>query len=509
MFILKKTVYFYIFIKLLVLTFKPIQTAFGQEQIRFIYFNDFHAQNIPVKQDEKASFSPMVGGAATFAAYIDSFKRGYEDRVCVVDAGDDFQGTPISEITKGHSQVLVLNLIKPDIMTLGNHEFDYGRKSVDYLLNNAQFPIVASNILDKQKQGRLGLKYLIKNLGTVRVGFIGLITNSMSKLTLEENIEGYVFLDTHLTVKTIIPEIQDKVDLIVLVSHCGDRADIALAKKHPEIDIILGGHTHKTLFLPKITNNVIICQAGSKGKYIGILDIWFDLNAKKILNFQSRLVNTFVDNIEPDPIVKVKVDSLENIIKEQFDQVVGVLRTPWIRGRREESNIGNWITDAMREYTKANVAFQNKNGIRKDLVVGDITIRDIWEILPFSNQLVIFQLTGDELRLVLENNVKGKPDFLLASGIRYSWKTRKKAGNRIQEVFVDGIPIENDRVYTVCTNDYLIGKNKFSDAFGFSRKGRKFTFTGKLIRDILIEKIQSEKMIASHKDGRIIQINKL
>lgn len=473
------------------------------ERIRFIYFNDFHSQNLPLKQDEVASSSPLVGGAATLAAYIDLFKQNFDSHVFVIDAGDDYQGSPICEITKGFSQVKILNVIMPDIMTIGNHEFDYGRDGINILIENAKFPIVTTNILDKIRETYVGEKHLIRKFGNIRIGFIGLISNSMPKLTQEENLEGYTFLNTHLAARATIEEIRDQVDLIVVVSHCGDVADISLARKVEDIDIIIGGHSHKTLFKPLIKNNTIICQAGYKGKYVGILDILVDVESKKITKYQTWLEDTFVDNVQPNPLVKHIVDSLENSIGDKFTTVIGHLETPWVRGRREESNIGNWIADAIREYEGTDVSIQNRNGIRKDQAGGDIAVKDIWEIMPFANKLVSFELTGSEIKAMLEKNVAAGTDFMLFSGLRYEWNTRAKPGERIQNISISGRPLQVNTSYTICTNDYLVNPNKFSDAFGLSRAGRTFEYSEQTIREILVEKVKAEKTIQSTTDGRI------
>ena len=111
--------------------------ASGQEKVVFLFYNDFHSQNLPFQEDAEAKMSPRVGGAAILAGYIHHYREKYMPDVCLVNAGDDFQGSPSCTITNGQSQIEILNLILPDVMTLGNHEFDYGRDGIKRLLSQA------------------------------------------------------------------------------------------------------------------------------------------------------------------------------------------------------------------------------------------------------------------------------------------------------------------------------------------------------------------------------------
>ena len=353
---------------LLLLQVLAFSITSAQEKVVFLFYNDYHSQNLPFQEDAESEMSPKVGGAATLAAYINHFQAEYTPNVCVVDAGDDFQGSPSCTITNGQSQIDILNLINPDVMTLGNHEFDYGREGIERLLSMAKFPIICTNIIDKKNAKMLTPPYLIKEIGTIRVGFLGLLTPSMEYLTLKENIDGYKFLDTEATLMEYLPELKQKTDLIVLISHLGYKSDIHLAKTATDLNIIIGGHTHRTLIKPYIQNDVIICQAGSRGNYLGVLEVWVNSAARKITKYKMRLVKTFNDEIDPDPQVLQKVNEIEAPIQEQLAEVIGRLERPWMRTESTlESNIAMWMADAIRDFAKTDVAFINASGIRKDL----------------------------------------------------------------------------------------------------------------------------------------------
>lgn len=474
----------------------------SQEKLTILHWNDFHAFNKPNQARLENGEKAVVGGAAVLKGYINKF-RAEEKNVALVHAGDDFQGTPISNITEGMSQIKLLNLIHPDVFTIGNHEFDYGLPALRTAISQATFDIVSANIFDEEKNETFVKPYIIKKFGKIRVGFIGVIIPDLPSLTLPESIAGLKMLDPKVEVEKYVKIIQDSVDLVVVVSHMGLEYDEQLARDVDGIDIIIGGHLHRALFEPVIVNNVIICQAGSHGKYLGKLDIEFDLSKKKIVDYKSELVTTYAEKIQPDPAVQALVDSLEQIVDKELNAVIGELKTDWIRSRSGESNVGNWETDVMREYTGTDIAFQNSGGIRKDVFKGKITLRDMWELNPFANYFVVFEMTGRELRQTLERNSSGEGEFLQVSGVRYRFNEKDPVGNRVEKMWVKGKPVEDTKIYSVCTNNFLVGI--FEEAFGFPADDRKMKSLNEIDRDIFIKAVKQQKEISSKIEGRIVK----
>lgn len=498
----------YLKLILLILFFVSNQLL-GDEKIVFLFYNDFHAQNLSFREDVKVKISPLVGGAATLGAYISRYREKYGPNVCLVNAGDDFQGSPVCSMTEGQSQIEILNLIRPDVMTLGNHEFDYGRDGINRLLEQAQFPIICANCLDKKMNRPLTPPYLIKKFGNLRIGFIGLVIPRMHQLTLSKNVEGYVFLDPKAILIEYTEILKAQTDIIVLVSHLGHRSDISLAKKSTGFQVIFGGHTHKSFFKPLIYNDVLICQAGAKGRYLGILELWVSREQRKITRYKMRLITTFIDEITPDSTILALVNTLEKPVEEKLSRVIGELKSPWINTNlRTGSNIAIWMADAIREHARTDIAFINSSGIRKELPAGKITVRDIWEIEPFSNTITTFTVTGKELKHILKTNHFGSGKFLVPSGMRYHWVFDEKKGNRIHDIQIGGRPIDMQCEYTVSSNNFLTGEMKFKKTFDISYENRKILNTGVLIRDVMIAKIEHVKTIESKIDFRITKIRK-
>ncbi|MCD6165963.1 bifunctional metallophosphatase/5'-nucleotidase [bacterium] len=467
----------------------------AQEHILILHWNDFHAQNLPILEKVNGSWV-KVGGAATLKAYIEKLKaEGLP--TAIVHAGDEFQGTPISTITKGKSQIELLNLFDIDVMTLGNHEFDYGRDVLQQRLKEAQFPIISANIFDKRNAKLFVSPYYIEKIGKVKIGFIGLITKELPFLTLPRNVAGLKILSPEMTARQYIHLLKDSVDVIVVVSHMGIEADRRLAQKVAGIDVIIGGHSHTVLTTPELVNGTIICQAGSHGRYLGRVDLWVDTLKDTVLSFKGQLIPTVVENILPDSVVLAKVQKLEQEVDRELNVVIGTLERDWVRNSRGESNIGNWLADVMRDYAQADVAFQNSGGIRKDLKAGPITKRDIWEIAPFSNHFVVFEVTGSELKSILEHNISGRGSFLQTSGVEVEYDPGRPRGQRILSVKVKGRVLQSERKYLVVANNYMT--ENFYRIFHLPPHNRNFRSLPKLDRDVFIEAVQQQRVL----DGKL------
>lgn len=470
------------------------------ESITIIHWNDFHSANLPYKPVHNNPDEIYVGGYANLTGYIDSLKKTYPDAI-TLNAGDDFQGSPISSITKGLSQILILNEIMPTAFTLGNHEFDYGVENLIKAMEVVRFKIISANVYDLPTNKNLFDPYVIVNAGSVRIAIIGIILENLDEYVFPENIEGVKVVDPLLSVKRSVEEVKNISDIIVVLSHSGFEQDSLLALDLSEVDVIVGGHSHTVLHQPVIVNNIIICQVGDRGRFLGLLETEVDKEEKRIESYNYKLIETELGKVEPSKTVLHIVDSLESTIREEMDKDVGVLTSPWIRNSYGESSIGNWITDVMRMYSEADIAFQNSGGIRKDLSEGIIKARDIWEIYPFDNTIVKVTLTGKQLLQLLEWRIANPDDFLQASGIKFAYDSNER---RIISAKVNGKSIESEREYTLATNNYVT--SHFEKFFGLNPDDVRIEDIGIPVRDLLLQAVNEQKTINSKIENRIMDI---
>jgi len=424
--------------------------------------------------------------------------------VLLLDAGDLMTGNIISNIeykdAEGGALVEMMNMIGYDGMTCGNHEFDKHKSNLEQLIAIAEFPVFSANLLDDKGESFTEEKYHIYNVSGLKVGVIGLTPHPLKGLVNPHNLDEYNTYDPAEAVNNTVEKIDPATDLIIVLSHLGINADRELAGKVNNVDIIVGGHSHTKLEEPELVNGIIILQAGAYSHYLGRLDL--TVSGDSVMEFSGSLIPTFSDSIEIDTKLADFVDSFEQIINQEYGRVIGHLTSDWIPEILQESNIGNWLTDAMRLRTKTDVGFINSGAIRKSLQAGPIAVKDIMEIIPFLDYVEIFECTGEQLMTIIYNNAKAQADqsrgVLQVSGIEYSWKTDNGDVN-IVKATVGGKPLDVKKTYKVSSLDYVIFNHQ--QYFGFNPEN--VISNNILIHDLLIEAVEEADKIDSRIEHRI------
>ncbi len=476
-----------------------------QTKITILHWNDFHAQNLPFQVKVKSKLTNndttfYVGGSATLSSYIKKYKSE-SPNVLLLNAGDDFQGTPISTITNGRSQIELMNILMPDAMELGNHEFDYGRENVSESMQASKFTILTANLINTKNNKNFATPYLIKTINNVKIGIIGLITEELHTLSLPDNVKNLDVKKLSETVNAIVPELKrQNVDLIIALTHVGVDVDSLLALESPDIDIIVGGHSHTPLFKPKRVNGILITQAGSRGRWLGKIELTVDTQKDTVLKSYSELIECRSADVTPDSIIAVKVDELERLAAKELDEPIGELRSDWLRNGKGESNLGNWICDVMRDYAKTDIAIQNSGGIRKEMLAGVIKVRDLWEISPFGNMLVTFTVNGATLRTMVQHQLSISDDFCQVSGLKIVYK------NKNGELLLHNLKVNNELVvdtkkYSIVTNNYVAAQSK--KYFNVEIPSSEIKILNISDRDVTIEAVKKQKVINSVVEGRI------
>jgi 2',3'-cyclic-nucleotide 2'-phosphodiesterase (5'-nucleotidase family) len=336
------------------------------------------------------------------------------------------------------------------------------------------------------------------------VGLIGLLPPDLGILTMKQNLGGLSVLDADsvVTYHSRTLRQKDSVDLVIVLSHTGFDQDTSLAARHNDIDVIVGGHTHLPLFQPFRKNRAIIVQAGSWGRWLGVLDLVVDLAGDSVRSHTGELVETRAGVYPADSIAQRHALTLEQQVDAELEQVIGTLTTDWKRSFRSESNIGNWIADAMRSFAKTDIALMNSGGIRKDLAAGPITRRDIWEISPFGNSLVTFNLRGDSLLHMLEWQTERTGEVLQVSGLSYGVDASQLPGHRVVRALVSGKSIDSRGTYSVVTNNYVAGHA--AEFLGLSYIGERDLQA--IDRDVLIDAILLHPIVTCAVEGRIVTL---
>ncbi len=480
-------------------------TASAQHQVRLkiIHWNDFHAQNMPMTVKGPDGTRYNVGGFAYFKAVIDSLKQAAvieHEPFLLFDGGDNFQGTAISGVTRGASQITLMNIIHPDAVAIGNHEFDYGWQNIDSLIRlKAMYNFVNSNISHKNGKS-FAPPYIIKQLGRLKIAIIGLTTDDLKNLTIPEKIDDLKIVLCDVALKKYLAEVNKlKPTIIIVISHIGVDADRELAKKFPEVNIFVGGHSHTALREPINENRSVIVQAGSRGQFVGELDLNIDLDGDSLLSYSGKLIETKNNRITPDPSIVQQIEIMEAPVAAKYAETIGVLKKDWRAHDRKNNNLAAFEAMVFREYLGTDIGIINYGGLRKSLPAGNITMRDIYEINPFENEMVKFKLLGSEIKRALEwmfdNKSSESCEF---SGITCTLDTLKNSGNRISEILTSGRKIDPKKSYSITTNIF-VGSHLHS-IFGIDEAAHPLQHTGISDFDLITDAIRKRKVISGESE---------
>lgn len=474
--------------------------------LTFIHWNDFHAANTPylIKPTAQDTFKPyFVGGAAYFKGYLDSLTKVNKNPITVF-AGDEFQGSPISGMTTGQSQMDIVEYVKTDVLTLGNHEFDYTDNRLLELVKKSNMNYITSNIRLRSDSTLILPPYSIREVGGLKIAFIGGMTDELFDVSLPFNLTHIYITSIIQSIKKSVEDIKSsgqKINLFVAVTHNGVEPDKLLAQAVPDLDIIIGGHSHTSLYHEIKVGKTIIVQAGYRGRYVGEFKVTYSRATKSISDYHYQLIETKNDRIKPDTYLLGVVQKQEDFVGKALDEVIGELKTDWIVDEDGESNLGNFEADAFRDYAKTDIALVNTGGLRKDLMAGPIKIRDIWEINPFNNSLVTLNITGKELKSVAEFSLNQSESFNQISGFKIIAIKGGRRSHQVLEVTINGQSVDPNKTYSVVVNNYMGLQMKRT--LGLDPATHPITYLNAVDKDVVIDAVKKQKVIDQPKDGRI------
>jgi 5'-nucleotidase len=527
--------------------------------IRIIAINDFHghleardnAVAVPDPTDPGRSLSLRSGGVAWLATRIAQL-RAEQPASVVVSSGDLIGASPlVSGLFHDEPTIEVMNAIGIDANTLGNHEFDRGVRQLLRIVKGgcdttstdrqscagvgrytgANFPFLAANVVARDDEQSILPPTLVREIGGVRIGFIGAVTRSTPGIVVPSGVAGVRFLPEARTLNHYARELQAQgVQAIVAVVHEGGDTDGGfndcgnprgaifdiVRDLDPAIDIVLSAHTHRGYSC--VVDGRVVIQAASFGRLVSAIDLEVDRATGDIVRERTRARNHPVPNgldddarlraayppLAPDPRVAAIVEHYRERAAPLAQRPVGRIASPFFRrpSAGGDHALGRLIADAHLAATRSNgaqIAFTNPGGIRTDLRAssrdGGITYADAFAAQPFGNSLVTLTLSGEQLKLLLEQQWSAtEPErarmLQPSAGFTYAWDPSRPRGSRIvsDSMRLDGRAIEADRRYRITVNSFLAAGG---DGFRVLRDGTERT-GGALDIDALTAFLEAE-----------------
>ncbi|MBL8862003.1 MAG: bifunctional metallophosphatase/5'-nucleotidase [Planctomycetes bacterium] len=444
----------------------------GRVHFVVLHSNDVHGQVLPRQATWLGGEQPpLVGGLGRLAARVVREQREAEAlgaHVLVVDGGDCYQGTPEGVIDGGLPFLTAKTAVGYDAVCIGNHEFDFGIPNLVSLLAGSRLPAVAANLRERPSGERVAWTppWRIVERGGVRIALVGLVTPETPDIT-HPDARALDFEDPAEALTRARRELGAAADWILPVTHLGVAADRALARAHPDLPLVVGGHSHTFLKEGVREGHTLIVQAGAKASVLGRVDLVWDRAARQVVESRARLLD-----LDQEPEAADRVARVDEICADlarrsavRMGEVVGQLAAPLSRfadpasGRRDplaSSAAGNLIADVLRAHALADVGVMNRGGIRTDLAAGPVTRRDVFEICPFENNVTVVVLTGAELFELFRRSVEGSAHSGLEVSGAVVEAARDAQGRRVLlGLTVGGAPLERSREYRVALNSFL------------------------------------------------------
>lgn len=481
-------------------------------KMTILHSNDMHGDFFA---EARAGEDHLIGGLSLLSGYIHRV-RAEEEHVLYVVSGDMLQGSIIDSEYRGISTVEIMNYLSPDVVTLGNHEFDYGLPHMLFLERVANFPIVNANLYIKKYHKRLMRPYHIINVAGLDVLFIGIITEKvLAGLADEEQIASFISLEeASAEVGRITNAYKtDDIDLTVLLTHIGYDSDVELAKMlRPEwgVDLIIGGHSHTILEQPTEVNGVLIAQAGVGTDQIGRFDIVVDDDANSIVDYAWQLVPINDQIAEPDHGLEAYIASFKEVVDRKYNTVISKFARALSHPLREaETELGNLVADAIGASIQADVMLQGSGAIRFKSLGPLVTLGELVACFPFDEALTRFAVTGAQLKRIFghimrpENRDGEGECYQVNHGVQAVYCD---ADRRLESLQVHDEPVQEERHYTLCLSAY---HEKNAAAFlGVSTDEMRAVGPSKVVstslRDVLEEYLRNHQNLNAHVEGRLV-----
>jgi 5'-nucleotidase len=480
-------------------------------EVQILGFNDFHGW---LQSPSSSTADPKLGGAAYLAAYLDRYEERNPNGTIRIHDGDLVGGSPlISSYSHDEPAIYAANMMDLDVGTLGNHEFDEGGREMLRLIRGGQrtdgnqfkdgpdgepvntsdpdfpganFPYVSANTVYAKNNKTVVPPYVVVKRKNERIAFIGINTPETKEIVAPDAVAPFRFLDISKTVNRYTKQLRARgIESIVVLAHSGGLQDTTTgevtgeiatetAQMSSEVDVVVSGHSHTKI--NQEINGKLVVQALSFGRAFEAINLRINRRSDDVVNATAEIVDVVQSGITPDRQVQRLVAGYQAEITPVESRVVGVAgenvsRTANAAG---ESALGDLIADAQRAYApnngeSADFAFMNPGGIRADIAAGDVTYGELFAVQPFDNQLVRMDLTGAQIKELLEQQFQtddsGNPRtrILQVSGLRFSYHSTNAAGERITSVTdtkgtpetSDDTPIDEAATYSVAANSFI------------------------------------------------------
>lgn len=494
--------------------------------VKIVHTNDIHAR---VEENAKSS----IIGMPKLKTLIDSFTES-SDMDLVVDSGDLFHGQSIATLVQGESIAELVKACGYDAMTAGNHDWNYGKDRLKELAKLADVEMLTGNVVDESGKQFFDNEYYVETTSKdgqeLKVGIFGVIDPDIYSKTAGTNVEGLTFTDSAEYAIMAADELEEMgCDVVIALTHTYD--PVSLASKVDGVDLWLAGHEHVDIDSEVTTPDGSKSRVIENGYYLyeaGLIDLdcSLDLDGEVVsIDINADKADySAAQNLEENAEIKAVLDNIKSEQSVILNEVVG--STPqdldgvWEDLRIDETNLGRAVTDAYLLETGADIAFENAGGIRASVKKGVLTYGDIIGISPFGNYIVTKQITGKQFVEILETSIdiqkksiaandSGEYDawpensgsYLQTGGITVEYNLDLDYGKRVISVKVGDEPLDDNKLYTVATNNFVAVNENYPQLANAEETGEYSACDEALIKyfsqseDVILKSVTTPRMI--------------
>ena len=481
------------------------------KKITILHSNDLHGDFLAEQVDEK-----LVGGVSMLSGYIEKV-RAEEPNTIYAIAGDMFRGSVIDSEYKGLSTIEIMNALAPDIVTIGNHEVDYGIAHLLFIEKCARFPIINANLYIKNTPTRLFTPYKILRMDGMNILFIGIITQDVINQTKSESLVGS-FVDTAAAAAEVgkICNAHNSIDIdfTVLLTHIGFEEDKKLAAMlDPDwgVDVIIGGHSHTKLEEPFKVNDIYIVQAGPGTDEIGRFDIMVDTDLNAIDNFTWQMVPIDDAHCPRDEEVEDFIQSYRSATSQKYDRIITRFSCELTHPKRnQETALGDLIADILRDSFGIDLMLMGSGAIRSYSLGPVVHYADLVECLPYDDAVYMLKVTGTQLERMIRHILRDEAFqgehtefYQFSHGMRIVWS---RSGQVFRELTLDGEVLHADRLYSVAMQKYHYNNLKpfLNITLEEAEQNGKIRVLSTSARDVVEEYLTVNQHLSREVEGRLV-----
>lgn len=414
----------------LILTLIANCTALSAQEkaVKILYFNDAH------EPDMVSTEGGLLGGVARMKSVVDSIRQSSPDALLLF-GGDLGGGTLAGKLYRGTVMVDFLGDIGVDYANYGQHDFDYGLDNTQALTRRSKFTWISSNTLTTEGSPIDGsVPFVIHKIGSTSIGIIGLV----DKVDTSSPRSGITQRDIMDCAKSAIGHLSG-VDYIIAITQMNSELNEQLLRECPEVDLVLGEETSQYITnVHFVGDKVIVDGCGNMGHLV-------EVSLRGEQGGQTLSVHPISPEVRPDERLERRVQAINEEIASRLGVRLGTLPLDHIRTRHQ---IGEMVAGIFREHYGTDMALVQSGGIRADLTDGDITLRDIYSILPYENRIIPVRLPGRSIRRLIEKAVNDGADAALA-GVEVT------SSDEGLIITIDSVRLDEGKDYTIALSEYV------------------------------------------------------